>query len=173
MQISLAHYIRFKYKDGTYVPSRSYQNFFVGESRTLSGVTYQFAPFKITGNISNKGGDTAQASITTIPNALTVGVTTEAVINYWLAEISTIMITSASSAPESGNQIIGTESGSFTEAGIISTEIWSCSTMGQDYEKITVTLSSPLDAARKQVPHRVLSQGLVGSVPTTGSITAS
>lgn len=173
MRIALANYIRFKYKTGEYVPARAYQNFFVGESRTVSTVIYQFAPFRITGNISNKGGDTAQASITTIPNALTVGLATEAVINYWLVEVKTLVINTETLAPENGNQLIGTNAGSFTEGGLISTEIWSCSTMGQDYEKITITLSSPLDAARKQIPRRVLSQVLVGSVPPTGTIAAS
>lgn len=173
MRVALANYIRFKYKDGTYIASRSYQNFFVGESRTLSGVIYPFAPFRISGNISNKGGDASQASLTTVPNALTVGICTEAVLNYWLLEISTYLITATSLAQPTGNQLIGTEAGSFTEGGLIATELWSCTTLSQDYEKITITLSSPLDAVRRQIPRRVLSQNLVGSVPTTGNITAA
>jgi hypothetical protein len=173
MRIALAQYIRFKTKSNVYVPSRSYQNFFIGETRSLLGVPYTFAPFRISGSISNKGGDTAQASLTTIPNALTVGACTEAVLNYWLLEVSTYLISATSLAPEVGEQLIGTETGSFTEAGLLATELWSCSTMGQDYEKISITLSSPLDATRRQVPRRVLSEGLVGSVPATGNITAS
>lgn len=173
MKIALANYIRFKYKDNTYVPARSYQNFFVGESRTVQGIAYPFAPFRITGNISNKGGDTAQASLTTIPNALTVGIASEAVLNYWLLEVSTYIITPSSLAPEAGNQLIGIETGSFSEGGLVTTELWSCSTMGQDYEKITISLASPLDATRRQIPRRVLNQVLVGSVPPTGTIAAS
>ena len=171
-RIAIAHYIRFKYKDGAYVPSRSYQNFFVGEIRALADVQYSFAPFRISGSISNKGGDAGQASLTTVPNALTVGVSTEAVLNYWLLEINTVLINATSIAPETGNQLVGTETGSFTEGGLIATELWSCSNMNQDYEKITITLSSPLDAARKQIPRRVLSQNMVGSVPSTGTVTA-
>lgn len=173
MQVAIAHYIRFKYKDNTAVPSRSFQNFFVNESRTLNSVSYMFAPFKVTGNISSKGGDTATASIITVPNAITVGVATEAVLNYYLISIRTVLINADTLAPANGNQLIGTETGSFSEAGVISNELWSCSNLTQDYEKITISLSSPIDAARKQVPRRVLSQTLVGSVPPTGNIIAA
>jgi hypothetical protein len=173
MQVAIAHYIRFKYKDGTYVPARAYQNFFVSEIRSFQSVSYQFAPFRISGVISNKGGDTAQANITTVPNSLTVGVATESVLNYWMVEIQTIVINATTLAPETGNQLIGVETGSFTEVGVLATELWMCGNLTQDYEKITISLMSPLDATRKQVPNRVLSETLVGKVPPTGTIYAS
>lgn len=173
MQVAIAHYIQFKYKDNTPVPSRSFQNFFVNESRTLNEIIFQFAPFKVTGNISSKGGDTATASLITVPNPITVGVATEAVLNYFLISIRTVLINATTLAPSNGNQLIGTEAGSFTEAGIIANELWSCSNLTQDYEKITISLSSPIDAARKQIPRRVLSQTLVGSVPPTGNVLAA
>lgn len=173
MQVTVAHYIRFKYKDGTYIPARAYQNFFVGEARTFQDVYYQFAPYRISGVISNKGGDTAQASITTIPNALTIGVATESVLSYWFVEIKTVIINASTTAPSSGDQLVGLEPGAFSEAGVIATELWMCGNLSQDYEKITIALMSPLDATRKQVPNRVLNENLVGKVPPTGSIYAS
>lgn len=173
MQVAIAHYIRFKYKDGTYVPARGYQNFFVAESRTYQNTLYQFAPFRISGTISNKGGDTAQASITTIPNSITIGVATESVISYWLVEIKTVAISATTLAPANGNQLIGLDTGAFDEAGVIATELWMCGNLSQDYEKITISLMSPLDATRKQVPSRVLSERLVGRVPPTGTIYAA
>lgn len=173
MQVAIAHYIRFKYKDGSYVPARAYQNFFVGETRSFQDIIYAFAPFRITGNISNKGGDSSQASIVTIPNAITVGVATEAVLNYFMVEVKTIIVNATTLAQPGSNQLIGTETGSFTESGVVAQEIWSCGNMSQDYEKISISLLSPLDATRKQIPKRVLSQNLVGSVPPTGNIVAS
>lgn len=173
MQVAIAHYIRFKYKDGTYVPARAYQNFFVSELRSFQGVSYQFAPFRISGVISNKGGDTAQASITTIPNSLTVGLATESVLSYWMVEIQTLVINATTLAPETGSQLIGLDTGNFTESGVIASELWMCGNLTQDYEKITISLMSPLDATRKQVPNRVLSETLVGKVPPTGTIYAS
>lgn len=173
MQVAIAHYIRFKYKDGTYVPARAYQNFFVNEARTYQDVFYRFAPFRVSGVISNKGGDTAQASITTVPNSITVGVATESVLSYWFVEVKTVVINATTLAPSSGEQLIGLEPGSFTEAGVIATELWMCGNMGQDYEKITIALMSPLDATRKQVPNRVLNESLVGKVPPTGTIYAN
>lgn len=173
MQVALAHYIRFKYKDGNYVPARAYQNFFISEARTFQSTSYQFAPFRISGTISNRGGDTAQASITTIPNSLTVGLSTESVLSYWLVEIKTVAIIATTLAPETGNQLIGLETGSFSEAGVIATELWMCGNLSQDYERITISLMSPLDATRKQVPSRVLSERLVGRVPPTGTIYAN
>lgn len=172
-RVALANYIRFKFKDGSFIGAANYQNFFVSEVRAFNGVNYQFAPFRISGNISNKGGDNAQASLTTIPNALTVGLATESVLNAWMVQVSTLFVTVTSNASLYGDQLFGPEPGSFTEGGIIATEIWMCGNMSQDYEKITIGLLSPLDAARQQIPKRVLSETLIGSAPPTGFITGS
>lgn len=173
MKVGIAQYIRFKEVSGGYLPSRNYQNFFVEDSRTFNSVIYEFAPYRISGAISIKGGDSIQASITTIPNDLTVGLATESVTSGWVVEINTVYVNAVAAVVSGSTPLVGTAEGAFEEGGLLSTEFWNCSSMSQDYEKVTITLSNPLDATRKQVPKRVLSTNLVGSLPPTGSIFAS
>jgi len=42
-----------------------------------------------------------------------------------------------------------------------------------DTERIILKLSSPLDATKGNVPRRRLTTGLVGALPTTGSLVIS
>lgn len=160
MDVAVCHYVRFKQRGGSYVSSRSYQNFFVAESRNFGGVIYQFAPFAISGNTSNRGGDAMQASLVSVPNDITVSLFAEAVSSRWLLEVKTVLL----------SRTAGTV---FSEASTITNEIWACTGGNEDHEKVTITLASPLDAARAQIPKRVLSSYLVGALPSTGSIYSS
>lgn len=158
--VAFAHYIRFLDKSGAYIPNRNYQNFFVAEQRTFSGVGYVFAPFGLTGMTSTRGGDNPTTNLVSIPNDLSVSLVAEAALASWLVEVRTVNITV-------------TEAGSMTEGAVLISDIWSCSSGNQDSEKIVLILSSPLDATQAQVPKRVLSSYLVGSVPPTGAISAN
>lgn len=157
MDIALASYVTFMLRDGTAITGQAYQNFYPGETRTYLGTAYKFAPFALSGNRSSRGGETGQTSLVTTPNPLTVNLIAEAATNHWLASVQTVILDTP-------------EDASITEAYTISTEIWSCVSATHDYEKVTLILSSPLDATREQVPKRVLSQYLVGSLPPTGNI---
>jgi hypothetical protein len=160
MDVAIAHYVRFKQRESGYVSSRSYQNFFVAESRNFGGVIYPFAPFTIAGNTSTRGGDAMQASLVSVPNDITVSLFAEAVSSRWLLEVKTVLLSRTS----------GTF---FTESSTITEEIWACTGGNEDHEKATITLASPLDAARAQIPKRVLSSYLVGALPSTGAIYSS
>lgn len=154
--IAIAHYVRFRLREGGYVPARSYQNFFVGETRTYSGADYQFAPFLLHGGSSNRTADQGQASLLMEPNEISVNLMTEAVGSNWLVEANTVYITAD-------------EGVAFTEEGLIASELWSCSGYRQE-RGLSLILSAPLDAARAQAPTRALSSRLVGSLPATGQI---
>lgn len=157
MDIVIAHYIRFKTKGGSYLSGQAYQNYFVGETRNYSGVSYDFAPYVVVGTSSSRGGDVPQANIVTVPNNITLGITSEAILNGWLVEVATVLL--------------GRTSGTvFSEQNTIANELWSCSSGGKKDDTATIILSSPLDAARQQFPKRVLSSYLVGSTPPTGNV---
>lgn len=158
--VALAHYIRFLDKSGAYILNRNYQNFFVAEQRTFASVGYVFAPFGLTGMTSTRGGDNPSSNMVSIPNELTVSLVAEAVISSWLVQVQTVNITV-------------TEGGSMTEGAVLMSDIWACSGSNQDHEKIVLILSSPLDATQAQIPRRVLSSYIVGSVPPTGAISAN
>lgn len=158
MDSAVASYIRFKDKCGAYVLQRNYQNFYVSETRLFNSINYVFAPFYISGNVSTRGGDAMQASFTTIPNPLTEALTSEATLNGWLIEVKTVLLNFSA--------------GAFVESATLTEQIWSCNSKKTDSEKSTIGLSTPLDATRAQVPKRVLSEFLVGSLPPTGTILA-
>lgn len=160
MDVAIGHYITFQDKCNNVIPGRAFQNFFVGETRSWEGVSYAFAPFGVSGNASSRNGDGASATLVTVPNALTVGIAVEAAILRWLVKIRTVNITC-------------TEGAAFQEACTLAIETWNINNYTQDDEKITLAMSSPLDATRLQVPKRVLSQYLVGAVPATGAISAN
>lgn len=170
--IIIANYIRFKTKLGNYVTGANYQNFFVEESRTFNETVYKFAPFRISGVISSSGGDNIQSSLTTIPNAITVGFAAEAALNTFMMEVSTLYVMATNLVTTGGNQLVGLSPSTFTEGGVIANELWMCGGMSQDYEKISISLISPLDATREQVPRRVLSESLIGSAPSSGTISS-
>lgn len=159
MDVAVATYIRLKNKCGNYVALRNFQNFFVAETRSFEGTQYVFAPFYVSGNISTRGGDSMQANLTTVPNALTTSMVVEAVLNSWLIEVKTLLLSFDGS--------------NFSEDTVLSQQIWSCVSSTQDFEKLSIALSTPMDAARSDVPKRVLNSHLVGSLPPTGSIFSS
>lgn len=158
MDIAIAHYVRFKLRGGAYVPGRSYQNFYVGESRDYQGVRFFYGPFAISGSGSNRGGDQGQSALVMPANDLSTNLLAEAVLSNWLLEVNTVYI-------------LADEGAAFFEAAVLSREIWSCSSaMLNPAEQQQLTLSAPLDAVKAQVPKRVLSSNLVGSIPPTGAI---
>ena len=158
--VALAHYVRFLDKSGAFIENRAYQNFFVSEQRALAGVGYVFAPFGLTGMTSTRGGDNPTTNLVSIPNDLSVSLFAEAVLASWLLQVQTV-------------NIVVTEGGGMDEGDVLMSDIWACSGSSQDHEKIVLILSSPLDATQAQVPKRVLSSYLVGSVPPSGAISTT
>ena len=53
----------------------------------------------------------------------------------------------------------------------LTTEHWLAASMSYDMEAVEVTLSSSIDAVGASAPTRSLTKTLVGSIPTTGSVT--
>lgn len=160
MAVAFAHYIRFIDREGLYINGRNYQNFFVGETRTFESLPYQFGPYAIVGLSSTRNGDVPQGSIVATPNEVMSPLLAEATISRWLVEIRTVSITVAEGMP-------------FVEGRTIASEIWACTAGGADVERATVTLSSPTDAALREIPGRVLTRSMVGMIPPTGQIVIS
>ena len=44
-------------------PNRQYQNYFIGESKSFGGQSYDFAPFQVQGGIANLNGDNEQIQV--------------------------------------------------------------------------------------------------------------
>lgn len=158
---AFVNYIRFKeYNSGSEAYEftvHKYQNFSVNETRERDGVVYQFLPFAISTGAGARGGDRSSAQLVAGLNQITVNVLAEAVTSKWLLELKTVSIDSAN----------------FGDQDLIHTEVWRIASYRMDTERLTLKLSSPLDAASSDVPRRSLSTNVVGALPSSGSLTVS
>ena len=157
MAIPICNYIRFKNRSGAYVEGYDFQNFFVDERRVRSGISYLYAPLGVTAGAGTKGGDRTDSALISVPSPLVMNIFTEAALNDWLCEISVVLLD-----PET-----------FTEQLLITVETWTCSKPETTTDRAVLRLASPLDAVDGQVPGRTLSSALVGSLPSTGSLSVS
>lgn len=181
MTIALAHYIRFRRKIGLqadYIEGFNYQNYFISQMRVLDEIEYSFAPFIFGGTISTNGSDASQSSLVMTPDKLTVPLAMQASLDRWLVEVKTVAIIVAS--PGSENQIPGMVDLApefFQEAAVVSNQLWKCGAAlkqdSEDQATITIPLLNALDATRRTVPGRVLTESMVGSVPSTGAISGA
>jgi hypothetical protein len=153
--MEFCNFMRFKRRNGTYTTWAA-QNFFPGESKTFQSVGYQFVPIAVATNASTRGGDRSEAAISTVANELSLNVFREATKEDWLLEVKTVKVNRSN----------------FELDALLSSEIWSCSQVQYDtsLEGVVLQLASPLDSVLT-IGGRVLSQSLVGSLPTTGVLT--
>lgn len=153
--MELCNFLRFKQRDGLYTAWAA-QNLFPGESKLLDGIEYRFIPIAVATNASTRGGDRSEAAISSVASEITLNVFTEATTRDWLLEIKTVKV----------NRL------DFSLDALLTTELWSCSQVQYDTneEGVVLQLSSPLDSVSR-LGGRFLSQSLVGSLPTTGTLT--
>jgi len=153
---AFVNYARFLEQDGT--PTiYAYQNFSINQQRVYQSVTYEFAPFGYTLGAGSKGGDRSDSSLVAGLDQLTVNLFAEAVQGRWLLEIKTVSLIPVN----------------FADDVLVRTELWRIAQYEMDTERIILKLSSPLDATKGNVPRRRLTTGLVGALPTTGSLVIS
>lgn len=157
MTIAIVHYLRFKNRAGSYQAGHDFQNFFVGESKSRNGATHLFAPFGITNGAGAKGGDRSDAAIVAPADPLSVNLFVEACEEKWLAEITSVLL----------------DPMTYGEVQQLTVELWNCSKPDVNTERAVLRLSSPLDAVESHVPKRVLSSLLVGSLPSSGSLSVA
>ena len=155
MSISLVQYVRFKTRAGSYTGS-PYQNFFINETKVYNSVTYNFAPFALAINPGSKGGDRSENGLIAPNSAISVNLFAEAVKQSYLLEVKTVQLSVVD----------------FSDVALISDELWRVASLDSDEENVTLRLMSPLDAVRGQVPRRVLTVALVGSLPTSATLTS-
>lgn len=153
---AFVNYSRFLEQDGT--PTiYAYQNFSINQSRNYSGVTYEYAPFAYTLGAGSRGGDRSDSSLVAGLDQLTVNLFAEAVQSRWLLEVKTVSLVPVN----------------FADDVLVRTELWRIAQYEMDTERIILKLSSPLDATKSNVPRRRLTTGLVGALPSTGSLVIS
>ena len=149
------NFLRFKRRDGSYTAWLA-QNYYIGETITYDGVAYPYQPVAVATNSSSRGGDRSEAALAAGASALTLNVFAEAAAEDWLLEVRTVRINRADQSLD----------------GLLATECWAARQLQHDTKEpiVTLQLASPLDAVRAP-GGRVLSQSLVGALPTSGNLT--
>ena len=160
-------YIRFQTRAGQDIPARMFQNIFPNETRVWGGISYDFAPFVVLGNVSTRGSDSAQAQLDTVINGLTVPLINEAVVNNWAVRVETVSV--ARTGPDNP----------FTEVSSIAIQFWPIKGAsfqesedgdGEEEGRLSLRLQSAYDAVNRQWPRGVLTSDRVGYLPPTGDI---
>lgn len=132
----------------------AFQNFFQGESRSYNGTSYVFAGFGFSGGTLDLEAGSITAALVFALNQLDLSVFQTASDNNWLVSVRTVWLD-----PDTLN-----ETSQFSE------EVYAILGFEHDGSRLQVRLGNPLDAVRQNVPRRVLTQAIVGAMPSTGQI---
>lgn len=136
--------------DGT----NRFQNFFAGSARTWKGDTYQYASFGYSGSVIDLQGGNIDASLVFAYNQLVLNMAVDAAENRWVVNIQTVWLDPAS----------------FAEVDDFMNDTFMITGFTHDTSRLSLTLSSPLDAISGDVPRRKLSNYMVGALPSTGDV---
>ena len=139
----------------------NYQNFFIGEEVSYNSATYLFLPFGFSGVTVNRNGDGTDASLI-LPNnpeagsygELSRGWADEALRNNWNVQVRTRIV----------------DPDDKTSFSLLCQYRGQVSTGGWNDTQVVLTINSVLDAVGSDVPHRRLTQRMVGDIPPTSSV---
>lgn len=134
-----------------------FQNFHIGETRAYNETSYMYASFGFSGGTLDLEGGNVTASLVFAVNQLDLVVFKQAADSRWLIEIRTVWLN-----PDT-----------LEETGTYSEEVYAITGFEHDSSRLSVRLGNPLDAVSQNAPRRLLTQDLVGSLPSTGNINLS
>lgn len=154
--LAIGTYVRILDRDGKRT-GYAFQNFFQGESRSYNGDSYVFAGFGFSGGTLDLQSGSITAALVFAVNELDLNVFQTASDNRWLAEVRTVWLD-----PDTLN-----------ETRQHSEELYALLGFEHDTSRLQVRLGNPLDAVQANVPRRVLTQAVVGALPSTGQISLS
>ena len=143
---------------GTYISLNdgdfNFQNFAYGASSAYRGKSYVYASFGYSGSVIDLQGGNLDASLVFAFNELVLNMAVDAAEERWMVDIKTVWLDPTSFRPVDD----------FMEDTFMITGF------SHDTSRLSLTLSSPLDAISGDVPRRKLSNFLVGSLPSTGDV---
>ena len=154
--LAIGTFIKLLKADGTDA-GYNFQNFHHGETRNYNGSYYIYAAFGFSGGTVDLQAGNIDASLVFAVNSLALSVFQESTNSRWLIEIRTVWLD-----PET-----------FDEGTTYGEEVYAITGLEHDTSQLSVRLGSPLDAVSQNAPRRVLTQKLVGALPSTGNINLS
>ncbi len=154
--LAIGTYIKLLNKDGS-PAGYTFQNFHYGENRNYNGSSYMYGAFGFSGGTVDLEAANINASMIFSVNSLSLSVFQQAVEQRWLVEIRTVWL----------------DPDTLQEGSTYGEEVYQITGLEHDSLQLSVRLGSPLDAVSQNVPRRVLTQKLVGALPSTGNINLS
>jgi hypothetical protein len=151
--LAIGTYIKLLKADGTDA-GYNFQNFHYGENRNYNGSNYMYGAFGFSGGTVDLEAANIDASLVFAVNALALSVFQEAVNSRWLIVIRTVWL----------------DPDTLEEGRTYGEETYAITGLEHDSSRLSVRLGSPLDAVAQNAPRRVLTQKLVGALPSTGNI---
>ncbi len=156
MSLAIGTYVKLVTGEGAST-GYQFQNFHVGETRNYNGTGYMYAGFGFSGGTLDLEAGNVSASLVFAVNELDLVVFRQAADERWLIEIRTVWL----------------DPDTLAESGTYSEELYAVTGFEHDTSRLSVRLGNPLDAVSQNAPRRVLTQKLVGSLPSTGNINLS
>ena len=131
-----------------------FQNFFPDKTRKYEGDKYLFAGFGYGGSTTDIQAGNLDSQLVFNVNEISLSLANEAVEKNWIVTVKTVWL----------NERTLKERKNFT------TDVFQAVGYEHDNLRLTIELSSPLDAVTAEAPRRRLTQSLVGSMPSSGDI---
>ncbi len=153
MTIAIGTYIKILDRAG-FSTGYAFQNFHSGETRTYNNENYVFAAFGFSGGTVDLQAGNISASLVFAANELDLVVFQQVVESRWLIQIRTVWL----------------DPDTLEEGSTYGEEVYAITGLDHDTSRLSVRLGSPLDAVSQNAPRRLLTQNLVGSLPSTGNI---
>jgi hypothetical protein len=152
--MEICNFLRFKRRNGTYTNWLA-QNFFIGKTIAHNGERYPYMPVAVATGSSTRGGDRSEAVIGAPISELSLNIFSEAANADWLLEVRTVKINRSDLSLDA----------------LLTVEYWAAQQVQHDANEpiVKLQLASPLDAVSAP-GGRVLSQILVGALPTSGNL---
>jgi hypothetical protein len=150
---ALASYVQFLEEDGT-PTGNNFQNFFAEQTRSYNGATFLWAGFGYSGAAVDINAANTQASLVFYLSPVILGFADTAARENWLVRVFTVWLDPVS----------------LNETSDRLAEIFTLTSWQHDLVQLRMQLGSPLDAQAAEIPARVLSEGIVGRLPPTGSV---
>ena len=142
---------------GTYVEmnqTHRFQNFHVGETRKYKGEKYLFAGFGYGGSTTDLQAGNLDSQLVFNLNEISLSLAKQAVTEGWLVIVRTVWL-NPETLKEQANYMV---------------DYFTAVQFQHDTLRLTLDLSSPLDAVTAEVPRRRLTQEMVGAMPGSGDI---
>ena len=120
-------------------------------------ITYHYLPFIYSGGTKTKTGDNISATLAMATNKISVDVASDYVLNRYLVNVYMVRSNPENMQPLGSNYLI-------------TSDVWSISSMAYDTGAIELVLNSSIDAIGAQFPRYVLDRVNVGTLPTSANV---